>query len=261
MDLHRLKCLAIALMIFLGLPTFAGGEGAGTYRMAECKECHSQGSSKSLLKIDMKGFESSVHAAGFQCIDCHQNVLSDKHILRAGSGTVNCFRCHQKINRHGGESSSASRPQCHQCHTRHRMYRKTNPASSVHRNSISATCQRCHPEESGRMTYLSWLPSIRIESHNKQDLGTVYGSGDCLGCHQGQAAHGETQTLVQANCHECHLTPDGENALLGTMHPKADLDAQPGVYAIAFMYQLGIIFLLWGGLRRIISRERPPRRS
>jgi len=254
MDVHRFKYLLITFLLLLGIPALAGGEDTAAYKMADCINCHGQKSGKSVLKIDVEGFESSIHGSELQCVDCHQNITSDEHIQQAGAGAVDCIQCHEKMNRHGGAAAGQFRPQCHQCHTQHSIYSKTDPASSVHRKSISKTCRRCYPEESGRMTYLSWLPSIRIESHNKQDPGTYYGSDDCLGCHQGQAAHGETEMLAGGNCSGCHMTPEGKNALLGTMHPKADRDRQPGVYVISVLYQIGIIFLLWSGLSRIISR-------
>ncbi|MCP4750415.1 MAG: hypothetical protein GY866_05955 [Proteobacteria bacterium] len=254
MNWLRSTCLGILLLIVSGVPALAVDKGAEVYGMADCKECHGRESNKSILKIDVGGFESSVHASDLECADCHEGVTSDEHIGQAGSGAVNCILCHEKTNRHGGTMAGEFRPQCHQCHSRHGIYMKTDPASSVHRKRIAKTCLRCHPEESGRMTYLSWLPSIRIESHNKQDPGTYYGSDDCLGCHQGRAAHGETEILVQAKCSGCHTTPDGKNALWGTMHPKADPDTQPGVYAVAIMYQMGIVLLLWGGFRRIVGR-------
>ena len=249
-----MRHLLTASVILVGIQAVAFGQDASDYKTADCIECHWQEATKSIMKIDVYGFSTSVHASRFRCFDCHQGVTSDKHISQAGSGAVNCARCHQKLNRHGGTVSSEFRPQCHQCHTRHKIFRTTDPASTVYRQNLKQTCQRCHPEESGQMSYLSWLPSIRIESHNKQDLGTSYEKDDCLACHQGQAAHGESETLVQDKCYRCHMTPDGKNALLGTVHPKADRTSQPGVYAIAFAYQFGVVFLLWGGLRRLIRR-------
>ncbi len=241
------------LIFLVGVFMPLGAFSAAPYENADCIECHAPGGS-SPLTIDVATYQTSVHAAGFSCRDCHRGVESKEHTQTPGSGRVDCLDCHQKKNRHGGSIAENSKPQCVDCHSRHRIYQKVHPASTVHANRIAQTCRNCHPEESGELTYLSLLPSLRIESHNKQDLGTYYSPDNCLGCHQGQGAHGEAMKLTDDTCASCHIDEDGNSLLLGYMHTKADLEKQPGVYAVAFIYQFSLIFLVWGGIRRLFRK-------
>ena len=226
------------------------------YGPTECIECHSKVKGSSQLKIDPVVYQSSVHALGFTCTDCHRGIQSDYHISRTGSERVDCKVCHQQRNYHGGAiSENEIRPDCQQCHTRHGILRKSDPASTLHPDRISETCLKCHPQEAGETTYLSWFTDLRIESHNKQDLGSDYSMDNCLGCHQGQASHGDTKGLGEKSCSRCHMTAEGENALLGKMHPQADPDEQLGVFATAMGYQFVLIYIIWLGIRGFIRRK------
>ena len=254
MKQFSLNRLTAGLVFLMGLFMALGTCSALPYKDADCIKCHNLGGS-SPLTMDVATYQTSVHAAGFSCRNCHRGVESEAHAREPGSGRVDCLDCHQKKNRHGGSIARNSRPQCVDCHSGHRIYRKVHPASTVHPDRIAQTCHSCHPEESGELRYLSWLPSLRIESHNKQDFGNHFSMDNCLGCHQGQGAHGEELKLTEAVCSDCHMDEDGKSVLLGYMHTRADEDKQPGVYAVAFIYQFSIIFLVWGGLRRLFQKK------
>jgi hypothetical protein len=242
------------LIFLVGVLISLGTCSAMPYKDPDCIKCHNLGGS-SPLTFDVATYQTSVHAAGFSCRDCHRGVKSEDHTKKPGSGRVDCLDCHQKKNRHGGSIAGNSKPQCADCHSRHRIFQKAHPASTVHAGRIVQTCRNCHPEESGDLTYLSLLPSLRIESHNKQDLGTHYSLDNCLGCHQGQGAHGEVMSLTDDTCASCHINEEGKSTLLGYMHTRANLEKKPGVYAVAFIYQFSIIFLIWGGVRRLFRKK------
>jgi hypothetical protein len=243
--------LLLLIIAFLTTGWFTGPTLllAGNYQQEDCIECHKKGSTKSRLTIDVDGYLTSVHASGFYCTDCHKNVTSDYHISDIGSGAVNCQSCHQQLRQHGGDSLSVNRPSCQQCHTRHLIFDPRNPASSLHISKLSETCGQCHPEESGQQSLLSWLPSVRIESHNKQDLAADFSEQNCLGCHQGRAAHGEENVIDHSGCNDCHMTSAGKSALLGPMHPKADIVEQPVVYAASLFYGFLVVVLVIFGIR------------
>ena len=246
---------SMAGLIFLvGMFVSLGICNATPYEDLDCIECHDLDGS-SPLTMDVTAYQTSVHAAGFSCRDCHRGVESKAHQQTPGAGRVDCLDCHQKKNRHGGSIAGNSKAQCVDCHSRHRIYQKGHPASTVHADRIAETCRSCHPEESGELTYLSWLPSLRIESHNKQDPGTHYSLDNCLGCHQGQGAHGEERRLTDATCSDCHMDEEGKSTLLGYMHTRADFEKQPGVFAVGFIYQFSLIFLVWGGIRRLFRKK------
>lgn len=226
------------------------------YQNEDCIECHRLSSDKSKLRIDTKAWGTSVHAAGFKCAECHIGVTSDYHISKIGSGAVNCVECHQKRKGHGGLAAGAERPDCVQCHTRHRIYERSNPASSLHVSNLKETCGLCHPEETGQSSYLGRLTSIRIESHNKQDLSQDYSMDNCFGCHQGNAAHGDWGVIEPVSCPDCHMTEDGKNKMLGYMHPKADSKKQPSVFVTAILYQILLFAIIGAGVLYWIRRAR-----
>jgi len=97
---------------------------------------------------------------------------------------------------------------------------------------------------------------VRIKSHPKQDFNGSYDHANCLGCHQGKAAHGESQAVNVQTCYKCHLTPEGRGKLLGHIHPKADWGEQPATYTAAIVYQCSLAVLCWGGFRFFIRRFR-----
>jgi hypothetical protein len=76
---------------------------------------------------------------------------------------------------------------------------------------------------------------------------------NCLGCHQGAGAHGEKKPINDQDCNKCH------NDLMGFMHPKADSAKQPGIFALAWIYQVFLAALLWGGFRFYTRRKKSKR--
>ena len=96
---------------------------------------------------------------------------------------------------------------------------------------LKITCRSCHPVECGQTGYLSLLPSLQIRSHKKQNFSRDYSRFDCIGCHQGKAAHGEEEIINQQDCHKCHQSAPGKSSLMGYIHPQADSRNQPGIFA------------------------------
>jgi hypothetical protein len=248
---------SLVVLIFTAAPAVAA------YTTQECIDCHRTGSAESGLHISIDEFNASIHAEEAGCQECHTLVKSEDHTTTLGSGVVDCSGCHEQENRHGRGSSSGTRPQCYSCHTRHGILAKDDPRSTVHSKRLKETCRSCHPQESGQTDYLSWLPSLQIASHSKQDFSQIYARTNCLGCHQGTGAHGDQETINDQNCFTCHVPPDGRNKLLGYIHSKADARRQPGVLAAATIYQAIMGVLVLGGFAFFIHKfsTRPKRRS
>ena len=219
------------------------------YTPEDCIKCHKEGSTGSTLHISIKEFEASIHGRKIVCQDCHAGVEDEGHETWKGSGAVDCGECHEQENRHGLQSKIEDRPKCYSCHTRHGIFEKDNAVSSVHPEKLKETCKGCHPVECGQTDYLSWLPSIQIATHKKQDFSRAYEKGNCLGCHQGMAAHGEEKPLNDQDCYKCHLSQKGQARLWEYIHPKADYKKQPTIFVAAIIFQLFIALLLWGGFR------------
>ncbi|MBE9520786.1 MAG: hypothetical protein IME97_06625 [Proteobacteria bacterium] len=242
------------IFYFLGLLVFVTATKTWGYTPEDCIMCHGEGSRESVLHISMEEYDASIHGSEIACQDCHTGITGADHETIKGSGAVDCTQCHEQENRHGLRSKSEHRPQCHSCHTRHYILEKENVLSSVHPKQFKKTCKRCHPVECGETDYLSWLPSIQIASHKKQDFSRAYDRDNCMGCHQGRAGHGEEEPLNEQDCYQCHLTPSGEAKLLGAIHPRADSEKQPAIFAAATIYQFVILVLLWGGFRFYILK-------
>lgn len=224
------------------------------YTPQDCINCHQTGSAESALQISVDVFRASIHGEEITCQECHTLVVNENHITTPGSGIVDCRSCHEKENRHGCGSDAGTRPQCYSCHTRHSIWAKDDRRSSVHSRRLNETCQSCHPWQCGQTDYLSWLPSLQVASHSKQDFSQVYSRSNCLGCHQGKAAHGEPDAIDDQSCFTCHVTIDGRSKLLGYIHTKADAQHQPGIMAAATIYQLILGLLVLGGFVFFIRR-------
>ena len=217
------------------------------YTPQECINCHKRGATDSTLQISIDEFMASIHGEVITCQECHTLVENEDHLTTPGSGVVDCRSCHEQQNRHGWQSDMGTRPQCYSCHTRHTIFAMDDPRSSVNARHLNETCQSCHARECGQTDYLSWLPSLQIASHSKQDFSRLYERSNCTGCHQGKAAHGEQAPINDQDCFTCHVAPDGRSKLLGYIHTKADARRQPGVMAAAAIYQVIMVVLIVGG--------------
>lgn len=248
----------------LGLLVLLTAYDTSGYTPEDCVGCHKKGSSESGLNISLKEYEASIHGREITCRDCHTGVIDKDHKTMKGSGAVDCSECHEQENRHGLESKNEHRPRCYSCHTTHAVFEKDSERSSVHGKNLKKTCKTCHPAECGARDLMSWLPSLQIASHNKQDFGRAFDADNCLGCHQGMAAHGETGPLNDQDCYQCHLSPEGKPLLLGYIHPQADLDKHPAIFAAGAVYLLLMLVLFSGGFAffiRKFSKKRKDRRS
>lgn len=230
---------------------------AGAYTPDDCIACHGEDSTRSVYQMSVDQLQASIHGDLLTCTDCHVHIVDESHQKLSGIGRVDCTYCHGVENRHGIESQG-NRPHCHDCHGRHSILPPGDPESTVHPDHRSATCSPCHPAEAGRRDYLSWFPSLRIVSHGKQDLSRDYSRGNCLGCHQGLAVHGEKVRVSGDDCHTCHR----QETLMGLIHPRADRQTQPGIFAAAVIYQVVFGILLVGGIAFLlhISGLRPQKK-
>jgi len=248
MDMRQKLRYGLALLMFFA------AQAAWAYAPRDCINCHKIGSTESNLQISIAEYKASIHGEEAECQDCHYLVKDDSHTTTPGSGATNCSSCHEQENHHGWGSNSGTRPQCYSCHTRHAMLPRDDPRSSTHSGKMQQTCRSCHPRECGLTDYWSWLPSLQIASHSKQDFSRAYDRANCLGCHQGKASHGRKETVDDQICFTCHLTPDGNSKLLDHIHVKADPQGQPGVTAAAVIYQVVLGVLVLGGIAFFIHK-------
>ena len=199
--------LLSSILFFLPAPSLS-------YSTDDCISCHSEKSDQSSLRINTDGYFSSVHGNEFSCSGCHQHVIDDSHFEKKGSGKVDCQQCHEQQELHSQDRSVT----CYSCHTRHDMYSASDPRSSVHWKKLSHTCGECHPNETVSTNNFFFLASQQVISHPKQNFSEIYSKSMCVGCHQGQAAHGEDSPVNDQNCYRCHIPLGEKNAVLGYIH-------------------------------------------
>lgn len=238
---YSLRVVLILLTTGMGTGQLGATETEPGYTPEDCIACHRTGSQESERQISIVEYETSVHGQEITCLDCHTDIVDDDHQTTEGSAMVDCSACHEQEDRHGSEGSEKNRPHCYDCHTRHHILTKGDPASSVHPDHFSTTCGSCHAMATGKTGYFSWFPSFRIASHPKADFAGDYSAQNCLGCHQGAAAHGEEDPVVDQDCHKCHRSMETVGAMWGRIHPTADRKDQPAIFAAASIYQLSIV--------------------
>jgi hypothetical protein len=238
----------------LGLIVYITASNTWAYTPEDCIRCHSQDNKESALHISVGQFQGSVHGREITCGDCHIGIEDSGHVTSKGSGAVDCRLCHEQENRHGVSSKAENLPRCHSCHTRHGILGTGDKASTVHPDQLKRTCGGCHPEECGQVGYFSWLPSQRVRSHKKGDFSQAYERDNCIGCHQGRAAHGEKDPINGQNCYICHVRGHNRNTVMGYMHARADFKRQPVIFVAAAVYQIFLVLLLCGVLWFCIAK-------
>ena len=103
---------------------------------------------------------------------------------------------------------------CLECHTG-----ITNEDHMSGEGVDRVNCSQCHEMETGKTGLFSIFSSSRIASHKKADFRNTYTIDNCLGCHQGTGAHGETDPVNDQDCYKCH-DPNTKAAMWGSMHPE-----------------------------------------
>jgi len=114
---------------------------AGILDSPNCSDCHGEHEI-----LETSGSSSPVNAsnlADYVCGKCHHDPqLVEKYGLSEEQFTSYQDSYHGLAVR-GGSLKAAT---CVSCHEAHDILPQTNPASSIHKDNITATCQQCHPQ-------------------------------------------------------------------------------------------------------------------
>jgi hypothetical protein len=162
------------------------------------------------------------------CIECHRSG-SEESSLQVSVDTFEASVHGQAVT-------------CTECHT------AILDASHMEQSGEDVVaCEACHPAQFKKAGWFSRLSSFQIASHPKADFSTAYRKDNCLGCHQGTGAHGETKPINGQTCYLCH-TPDSKDALWGAIHTGEDRD--PTVVVVSICFFGGIFIVL---LRRVLD--------
>lgn len=204
-----------------------------------CTECHKDWP-------EYAGWEKSSHAsADITCVGCHggdPNAVS-MDAVRASAGYVDltdkrvipgvCARCHSDLammrqyglptdqmslyltSRHGdrlvnfGDTNVAS---CADCHGAHMILPADDPASSVNKLNIPATCAKCHSDKDMMAAY--YLPADTFDKYSASVHGKllleerITGVATCADCHGNHGAAPPGYTEIRNVCGKCHVNQE-----------------------------------------------------
>lgn len=162
-----------------------------------CKDCH--GTHDILPRSDLNS-QVAVLKVPFLCGKCHQEgtpvmrlrEIHQDHILENYSESIHG----EGLLRKG----LIVAPNCASCHTAHSILPHTDPASSIARKNIAATCTRCHAQIEAVHRKV-----IRGELWEKQ----AHVLPACVDCHQPHKIRKVfyTQGMADADCMRCHDDP------------------------------------------------------
>ncbi len=113
---------------------------AGILDAPNCTDCHGE---HEILEInDPHSPVNNANIADYVCSKCHNDPrITEKYGLAKGQ-----FSSYQD-SYHGlaVKGGSVKAANCASCHQAHEILPASNPASSINKDNLTATCQKCHP--------------------------------------------------------------------------------------------------------------------
>ena len=171
---------------------------------ADCLTCHAERDLKAAdgrpLSVAAETLRESRHAA-VTCSQCHAGVnVSRKRPCETITQKVDCAACHAEPGQQHEASvhgrllarGDENAPSCKECHGRHDVKGRLNPASPIFATNIPTLCARCHREgEAAAVRYTGPEHEI-VESYTE----SIHGKG--------LLRSGLTVTATCTNCHTAH---------------------------------------------------------
>jgi hypothetical protein len=170
----------------------------------DCMSCHANPALKArdgrsmAVKADEVASSKHVKVA---CSQCHSQVQASlKRPCETITSRVDCTSCHAEIgqqyqaSRHGKllASGDTNAPSCKECHGRHGILGKTNPASATFPINVPNLCARCHRHGQKAAVRLAADQQGQVEGY----VESIHGKG--------LAESGLTVTATCTNCHTAH---------------------------------------------------------
>lgn len=190
----------------------------------DCLACHGDPDAKRAdgrtIAVDAKRFEGSTHGP-MACVDCHADLATLVEFPHADTlAKVACAACHDDIGSQYHDSIHAwakekaglnVAPACADCHGRHDIAKKTDPASRVARANIPSTCGRCH--DGIKKKYDAGVHGAALAKGDPRAPVCA----DCHTAHSIKRADTEAWRLsVTAECGSCHI--ESQRTFRDTFH-------------------------------------------
>ncbi len=112
---------------------------AGILDSPNCADCHGE---HEILQINNpKSPVNTANLSDYVCGKCHNDPALVEKFGLGGDRFTSYQDSYHGLAIHGGSIKAAN---CASCHKAHDILPSTNPASSIHPDNLTGTCQKCH---------------------------------------------------------------------------------------------------------------------
>ena len=171
------------------------GQARGDREASTCRDCH--GSAHAILSHTDARSGTSRASLAATCARCH----ADRELMTRRRITIPAAVQLYRSSVHGRSKNPAAAT-CNDCHESHRLKPASDPASSVYRANIPATCGRCHAREAR---------DYAVSVHGTALTRGVMQSPVCTDCHGEHLIRGPRDpgspvaaAEVTTTCSHCH---------------------------------------------------------
>ena len=128
-----------------------------------CADCHGE---HEILEINKQGSPvNRSNLADYVCGKCHHDPqLVEKY----GLGDTQFTSYQDSYHGLAVKGGSVKAATCVSCHEAHGILPESNPASSIHPDNITATCQQCHPKANATFAR-SYTHEVYVAGQNRLD--------------------------------------------------------------------------------------------
>jgi cytochrome b subunit of formate dehydrogenase len=192
-----------------GIAAANGVKGAPT-----CIDCHGEHAVHS--SADSVSVTSRVHQARM-CESCHLDKEDVRARVGPSAGFIRSYEAsvHGQAIKHGNDAAAT----CTDCHTAHDMKKGSNPASTVAKRNIAATCAQCHGDKK---------EEYDVSIHGKALINGVTASPTCTDC------HGEHDILSPSDTRSRVAAANVSAQVCSPCHASVRLTAKYGLAADRF---------------------------
>jgi cytochrome b subunit of formate dehydrogenase len=192
----------------------------------DCLGCHQDPDAKresgSSIAVLPEPFGKSVHGP-MSCVDCHVDLATTADFPhKAKLKKVDCASCHEdepkqlRASVHARVTAGPDGPDCVSCHgPAHQILPRTDPASTVSKVNLPATCGSCHsnPDFLARhkIPFARPVDAYRLSVHGRAVARGSQEAASCSDCH---GSHGvlppqnpaskTNHFKVPETCGSCH---------------------------------------------------------